>query len=76
MGVIRQELSSFQTADESSSTKNPKVKHCGGFQQLAQVKRQKLQAQRRKEKYKNKFTEVLKKNEVAQQQVGNDFISF
>ncbi len=27
---------------ESSSTANPKVKHCGGFQQLAQVKRQKL----------------------------------
>lgn len=56
-----QELSSFKTADESSSTVNPKVesasfeetsnardgrKHCGGFQQLAQVKRQKLAAQR------------------------------
>ncbi len=38
-----QELSS-KTADESSSTVNPKVKHCGGFQQLAQVKRQKLMA--------------------------------
>ncbi len=38
-----QELSS-KTADESSSTANPKVKHCGGFQQLAQVKRQKLMA--------------------------------
>ena len=33
-------------ADESSSTVNPKVKHCGGFQQLAQVKRQKLATQR------------------------------
>ncbi len=55
-----QELSSLKTADESSSTANPngaighgeatspslapKVKHCGGFQQLAQVKRQKLAA--------------------------------
>jgi len=28
--------------DESSSTENPKVKYCGGFQQLAQTKRQKL----------------------------------
>lgn len=28
--------------DESSSTENPKVKYCGGFQQLAQMKRQKL----------------------------------
>ncbi|MBW4532451.1 MAG: transposase [Pleurocapsa minor HA4230-MV1] len=41
-----QELSSFKTADESSSTGNPNVKYCGGFQQLAQVKRQKLMAQR------------------------------
>ncbi len=32
--------------DGSSSTKNPKVKHCGGFQQLAQTKRQKLALQR------------------------------
>ena len=40
-----QELSS-KTADESSSTENPKVKYCGGFQQLAQTKRQKLLAQR------------------------------
>ena len=39
-----QELSSFKIADESSSTENPKVKNCGGFQQLAQVKRQKLMA--------------------------------
>ena len=38
-----QELSS-KTADGSSSTENPKVKHCGGFQQLAQTKRQKLAA--------------------------------
>jgi putative transposase len=37
-----QELSSSDV-DESSSTENPKVKHCGGFQQLAQVKRQKLE---------------------------------
>ena len=35
---------SSQTADESSSTVNPKVKYCGGFQQLAQMKRQKLMA--------------------------------
>lgn len=41
-----QELSSLKTADESGSTEIPKVKHCGGFQQLAQVKRQKLMAQR------------------------------
>ncbi len=41
-----QELSSLKTADEPSSTDFPKVKHCGGFQQLAQVKRQKLMAQR------------------------------
>ncbi|MDJ0536063.1 MAG: transposase, partial [Xenococcaceae cyanobacterium MO_207.B15] len=41
-----QELSSSKTADEPSSTVNPKVKHCGGFQQLAQAKRQKLAAQR------------------------------
>jgi putative transposase len=40
-----QELSS-QTADGSSSTGNPKVKYCGGFQQLAQTKRQKLALQR------------------------------
>ncbi len=40
-----QELSS-KTADGSSSTENPKVKHCGGFQQLAQTKHQKLAAQR------------------------------
>lgn len=40
-----QELSS-KAADGSSSTGNPKVKHCGGFQQLAQMKRQKLMAQR------------------------------
>ena len=33
------------TADESSSTESPKITHCGGFQQLAQVKRQKLIAQ-------------------------------
>lgn len=33
-------------ADESSSTETPKVKYCGGFQQLAQTKRQKLMAQR------------------------------
>ena len=39
-----QELSSLDV-DGSSSTKNPKVKHCGGFQQLAQAKRQKLAAQ-------------------------------
>lgn len=32
--------------DGSSSTEDPKVKHCGGFQQLAQTKRQKLMAQR------------------------------
>ncbi len=44
--ISQQELSSLKTADESSSTVNPKVKHCGGFQQLAQVKRQKLMAQR------------------------------
>ena len=57
-----QELSSLKTRNESSSTANPKgaighgeatslslapkVKHCGGFQQLTQVKRQKLAAQR------------------------------
>ena len=41
-----QELSSFKTADGSSSTEIPKVKYCGGFQQLAQTKRQKLMAQR------------------------------
>lgn len=41
-----QELSSFKTADGSSSTEIPKVKYCGGFQQLAQTKRQKLIAQR------------------------------
>ncbi len=41
-----QELSTFKTADESSSTADPKVKNCGGFQQLAQAKRQKLAAQR------------------------------
>ena len=41
-----QELSSFKTADGSSSTEIPKVKSCGGFQQLAQAKRQKLAAQR------------------------------
>ena len=40
-----QELPS-KTADGSSSTEIPKVKYCGGFQQLAQVKRQKLMAQR------------------------------
>ena len=40
-----QELSSLDV-DESSSTDNPQVKHCGGFQQLAQVKRQKLMTQR------------------------------
>ena len=40
-----QELSSLDV-DESSSTSNPKVKHCGGMKQLAQVKRQKLAAQR------------------------------
>ena len=40
------ERASSETADGSSSTVNPKVKHCGGFQQLAQVKRQKLAAQR------------------------------
>jgi putative transposase len=40
------ERTSLQTADESSSTENPAVKHCGGFQQLTQVKRQKLMAQR------------------------------
>ena len=40
------ERASLQTADESSSTEKPKVKHCGGFQQLAQLKRQKLMAQR------------------------------
>ncbi len=38
------ERASLQTADESSSTESPKVKYCGGFQQLAQVKRQKLMA--------------------------------
>lgn len=32
--------------DGSSSTENPKVKDCGGFQQLAQTKRQKLALQR------------------------------
>jgi putative transposase len=32
--------------DESSATENPKVKYCGGFQQLAQTKRQKLALQR------------------------------
>ncbi|MGV2830269.1 hypothetical protein ACLFKQ_20815, partial [Myxosarcina sp. GI1(2024)] len=37
---------SSQTADESSSTANPKVKYCGGFQRLAQMKRQKLATQR------------------------------
>ncbi|MDJ0575547.1 MAG: transposase [Xenococcaceae cyanobacterium MO_234.B1] len=37
-----QELSS-KTADGSSSTENPKVKYCEGFQQLAQTKRQKLE---------------------------------
>ena len=42
-----QELSS-ETADESSSTESPKVRYCGGFQQLAQVKRQKLATQRSK----------------------------
>ena len=36
------ERASFETADGSSSTVSPKVKHCGGFQQLAQMKRQKL----------------------------------
>lgn len=41
-----QELSSLKTADESSSTEIPKVKYCGGFQQLARTKRQKLMAQR------------------------------
>ena len=41
-----QELSSFKTADEFSSTGIPKVKHCGGFQQLTHVKRQKLALQR------------------------------
>ena len=30
--------------DGSSSTSSPAVKHCGGFQQLAQMKRQKLAA--------------------------------
>ena len=40
------ERTSSQTADESSSTEIPKVKYCGGFQQLAQTKRQKLMAQR------------------------------
>ncbi len=35
-----QELSS-KTADGSSSTDSPNVKYCGGFQQLAQLKRQK-----------------------------------
>ncbi len=40
-----QELSSFKTADGSSSTEVAKVKCCGGFQQLAQTKRQKLMAQ-------------------------------
>ena len=40
-----QELSS-KTADGSSSTEIPKVKYCGGFQQLAQAKRQKLMGQR------------------------------
>ena len=39
-----QELSSSKTADGSSSTESPKVKYCGGFQQLAQTKRQKLMA--------------------------------
>ena len=38
-----QELSS-KIADGSSSTESPKVKYCGGFQQLAQTKRQKLMA--------------------------------
>ena len=33
-------------ADDSSSTESPKVKHCGGFQHLAQAKRQKLMGQR------------------------------
>jgi putative transposase len=32
--------------DDSSSTASPKVKYCGGFQQLAQTKRQKLMAQK------------------------------
>jgi putative transposase len=32
--------------DESSSTASPKVKYCGGFQQLAQTKRQKLALQK------------------------------
>ena len=41
-----QELSSFKIADGSSSTEIPKVKSCGGFQQLAHAKRQKLAAQR------------------------------
>ena len=40
-----QELTSLDV-DGSSSTENPKVKYCGGFQQLAQVKRQKLATQR------------------------------
>lgn len=38
-----QELSSLDV-DGSSSTENPNVKYCGGFQQLAQTKRQKLAA--------------------------------
>ena len=41
-----QELSSFKTADGFSSIERPKVKYCGGFQQLAQTKRQKLATQR------------------------------
>lgn len=40
-----QELSSTGV-DESSSTGKPKVKYCGGYQQLAQTKHQKLMAQR------------------------------
>lgn len=39
-----QELSSLDV-DESSSTDKPKVKYCGGYQQLAQTKHQKLAAQ-------------------------------
>ena len=36
------ERASLQTVDESSSTESPKVKYCGGFQQLAQIIRYKI----------------------------------
>ena len=41
-----QELSSSKTADGSGSTESLTVKYCGGSQQLAQTKRQKLATQR------------------------------